>query len=67
MITGLNMAKLMPLLLRDGSDRWDYLSVTPASNGLVDMGEKKGFQKDINRGLEEWTQHFCVDPAEHKQ
>lgn len=58
---------IMPLLLRDGSDRWDYISVTPASNGFVDMGEKKDFQKNTNRGLEEWIQRFCDDTAEHKQ
>lgn len=58
---------IMPLLLRDGSDRWDYISVTQASNGFVDINEKKGFQKDINGGLEEWTRRFCDDHAEHKQ
>lgn len=55
----------MPLLLRYGSDRWDYISVTLASKGVVDIDEKKGFQKDINEGLKVWTQRFCA--AEHKQ
>lgn len=58
---------IMPLLLRDGPDRWNYVSVTPASNGFVDDDEKKGLPEEINGGLEDWTQRFCDDPAEHKQ
>lgn len=58
---------IMPLLLRDGPDRWNYVSVTPSSNDFVDNSENKGLPKEINRGLEDWTQRFCDDPAEHKQ
>lgn len=56
---------IMPLLLRDGLDRWDYITVTPASNGLIDIDKKK--EKEINGSLEDWIQRFCHDPAEHKQ
>lgn len=57
----------MPLLLHDGPGRWNYVSVTPASNGFVDNDEKKALLEEINGGLEDWTQRFCGDPAEHKQ
>lgn len=57
---------LLPLIMRAGTDKWNYFRVLPAGKNGFCNSEKQASQQE-GVGVEELAQRFCDDPAEFKR